>query len=154
MDPPPFWGSSSLPSIILFLCRCALNVTVWLAFSSSILSSTPPDSKVLRAGARSITLVEGKMAKEREREKPRASYHSVGTRGGNVTWLQEEEACLRYHHQLMVMWYQHLPKQNSFWHEKHACSYFTFSWLWVTKQICSQRCSNQPSPLPKSANYA
>lgn len=78
MDAPKFWGSSSLPSIILFLCHCALNVTVWLAFSSSILSSTLPDSKVLWAGARSIALVEGKMAKEREREKPRASYHSVG----------------------------------------------------------------------------
>lgn len=65
------------------------------------------------------------------------------TRGRNITWLGEEEVCPRYQHITVSSWSCDtsicLNSTNNFWHEKQACPSFTFPWLWVTKQICSQR---------------
>lgn len=67
---PPLLCLFNLPRLHPCFCLCALNVTVWPAFSPSILSSTPSDSKVLQSGARSTTLAEGNVARELEQERP------------------------------------------------------------------------------------
>lgn len=50
---------------------------------------------------------------ERKRARETVCFLSpVRTRGRNITWLQKEEVCLQYHHQLMVMWHQHMPQRH------------------------------------------
>lgn len=118
-------------------CLCGLSVTVWPAPSSSILISTPSDSKVSRAGARSAALEEGKMARESERAREAARFLSPL---GNV--VEALLGCQKGKRALNIGTspspHGHVTCLNSFGHEKRACPSFTFSWLWVTQQICSQ----------------
>lgn len=135
------------------LCLSVLNVTVLLAFSSSILNSTPSESKVLRAGARSTTLKEGKMARERERKRPCASYRPIGhvvdtnvaARRGRLSLIPG------HHHQLTVMWHQHVPQQFLTWKASLPDFYFFLVMSHTTNLFWKKRrCWNHSSPLLKA----
>lgn len=96
------------------LCRCVLNVTFLLAFSSSILSGTPFRLQGLASWCK-VNHTGGKEDGERAQAREAMCVLSpFQTRGRSITSPPEEEGLFSisgHHHQLMVMWHQHVPQQ-------------------------------------------
>lgn len=141
MDSTLLWPSCSFH--LARLHSSAFVPSMWLSCLHSLPASSaalPSDSKVLRVGARSTTLGEKgrwrESASKRDRVLPITLSdtwwkHNVAARRGRLFSISG------HHRQLMVMWHQHVPQQFLTW--KASLLVFYFSWLWVTKLICSQR---------------